>query len=437
MMKHIVQNFLVYCARRTIRRYRPLVIGVTGSVGKTSSKEAMYTVLKGKYRVRRSEKSFNTEIGIPLTILNAHNHYRNIAGWVGECIDILRKMIFGFEYPEILILEYGVQKPGDMDYLLSVVKPHIGVVTAIGDIPVHVEFFRGPEELIREKEKLVAALPPDGYAILFHDDFAVYGMREKTRAHVMTYGSEAHADVCVTNYKLQTIQEGESGDVPSGISFKIMHGGHMVPFRLYGALGVAQAYAAAAAATTGLALNLNLIEITEAMHNYQSPAGRLRLLKGIKNSFILDDTYNAAPESMRIALETLKELPARRKIVVLGDMLEIGKYAEQVHRRMGDIAAEFVDFLVTVGPRAKFIADEAMIRGVENDARRLSRDCVLQFDDAVAAGKALDPLVKEGDLILIKGSQSMRMEKVVEEIMAHPERAEELLVRQDAYWRNA
>jgi len=435
-MKSILQKFLAFAARAVIRRYNPKIIGITGSVGKTSTKDAIYTVLKKKYRVRKSEKSLNTEIGLPLTVLDARNHYYNYLGWLLELLKILRKIMFGFSCPEILVLEYGIQKPGDMDYLLSLVKPDIGVVTAIGDIPVHVEFFKDPEELIREKTKLIASLSVNGNAVLNHDDYVVYGMRDSTKSHILTFGLEEHADIKITNYKLQTAKEELSGDIPEGISFKIEHEGSVVPIRLHDVFGLPQAYGAAAASTVGLIMGMNLVEIAEALSGYVPPPGRLRLLKGIKNSFILDDTYNAAPEAMRSALDSLQEFPGKRKIAVLGDMLEIGRFTEQAHRAIGDQVAGFADLLFTVGSRAKFIADEAKSRGIEKNARTLKENQVFVFNDPLSAGKALDPLIQEGDLILIKGSQEMRMEKAVEEIMAHPEQASELLVRQDEFWKN-
>lgn len=435
-MKLFLQKLLAVFARIAIKRYRPKIIAVTGSVGKTSTKDAIFAVLKKKYRVRQSEKSLNTEIGLPLVILDAKNNYNNFWGWLIELLKICKKVILGFEYPKILVLEYGIQKPGDMDYLLSIAKPDIAVVTAIGDVPVHVEFFKDPEELICEKTKLVRALPSDGHVILNHDDFAVYGMKDKTTASALTFGIEEHADVKIINYKLQITKDEELGDIPEGISFKIEYEGSVVPIRLNRAFGMPQAYAASAAVAVGVFMGMNLVEISEALRDYEPPPGRLRLLKGIKNSFILDDTYNASPESMRSALDTLKELTGRRKIAALGDMLEIGRYTEQAHRAIGDQAAKFVDLLFTAGPRGKFIADEALTRGVEPNASKLERQQVFSFDDSVSAGKALDPLIHEGDLILVKGSQGMRMEKVVEEIMASPEKAGEFLVRQDEFWKS-
>ncbi len=429
MGKSILQKILAVLAKAMIRKYKPIIIGITGSVGKTSAKEAIFAVLKKKYRVRRAEKNLNTEIGLPLAILDAKYHHRNISKWCIELVKIFRKVIFNFDYPDILILEYGVDHPGDMDYLLSIAKPKIAVVTAIGDIPVHVEFFKDPDELVAEKAKLVAILPRDGYAILNHDDPTVFDMRKKTQATVMTHGADKDADVKITNYKLQTSKDEKLGDVPDGINFKVEHEGDVVPFRIHNVFGLPHVYATSAATAVGLVLNMNLVEISQAIEGYIPPPGRLRLLKGIKNSLILDDTYNAAPESMRAALDTLHALPGQRKIAIFGDMLEIGKYSEQAHRAMGDQAAGFVDLLFCIGPRAKFIADEAVNRNL-NPAH------IFRYENSESAGRALNPLIKEGDLILVKGSQALRMEKVVEEIMAHPEESPKLLVRQDDYWKN-
>lgn len=436
-MKTILQNILAVLARLTIGRFKPMVIGITGSVGKTSVKEAVFAVLKKKYLVRRSEKNYNNEVGLPLTILGIPHHGKNIFLWcLAFCRTLGELLLPRASYPEILVLEYGVDKPGDMDYLLSIVRPSIAVVTALSDIPVHVEFFKDPEEVFREKAKLVSSLPQSGRAILNHDDYAVYSMGEKTRAGILTFGFEEHADVIISNYELRLRPDAtREGPIPEGISFKIEYKGSVVPFRLRETFGRPQALSAAAATAVGIAMNMNLVEIAEAMRDYRTPPGRLRLLEGIKHTYILDDTYNASPEAVRSALDTLKSLPGRRKIAVLGDMLELGTYTEAAHRAIGDEASGFVDFLFTVGARAKFIAEEATGRGIEKNARVLSRAQVLSFDNAQEAGRSLEPLLRSGDLVLVKGSQGMRMEKAVEEIMANPERASELLTRQDEYWK--
>lgn len=426
--KSIFQKILAVLARATIRRYKPTIIGITGSVGKTSTREAVFAVLSTKYRVRQAEKNYNNEIGFPLAILGIPHYGRNIFGWLSGLIRANMRIVWRGAYPDVLVLEYGVDRPGDMDYLLSIAQPDIAVVTAIGDVPVHVEFFKDPEELIAEKAKLVAALSEDGYAILNHDDFVVYGMKDKTQARLITFGTEEHANLRIMNYELRINKNKNGIDIPGGVSFKIGYQGNVVPIRLQNTFGMPPVYSAAASAAVGVALGLNLVEISEALAYFNPPPGRLRLLQGIKNSWILDDTYNAAPESMRLALDTLKSLPGKRKIAVLGDMLEIGKYSEQAHRAVGDQAAKFVDLLFCVGPAAKFIADEAI-------AKRSASGWVFKFDNSESVGQALDPMIQEGDLILAKGSQGMRMERVVEEIMTHPEHAGEILVRQESYWK--
>ena len=401
--KSILQHILASLARAILKKYRPMVIAVTGSVGKTSTRMAIFDMLKATHHVRTAVKNFNNEMGVPLTILGIDHQGKNIVAWVWSLIVVWLSLFFPRKkYPDILVLEYGVDHPGDMDYLISIARPDIAVITAIGDVPAHIEFFADAEALADEKAKLVIALSVDGYAVLNHDDYAVYDMKEKTKAHVMTYGFEEHADMRIVHYELRVTKDEKLGDVPEGITMKMQYNGSTVPVRLHHVFGMPACYAAAATAAVGLVLNKNMVEISESLARYEPPPGRLRLLKGIKNSFILDDTYNASPEAMRAALETLAMLPGKRKIAVLGDMLEIGTYAEAAHRSIGDRVAQCADMLITVGARAKFIADEAMTRGAERDGRVLTHEQVMRFDDPIEAGKALDSLIQEGDLILVK-----------------------------------
>lgn len=427
-MKTILQTILAFLARRTLAKYHPKIIAITGSVGKTSTKEAIFTVLKKKYRVRKSEGNFNTEIGLSLTILGAQNQGRNIFGWLTVLVRVLRDLLKERNYPAILILEYGIQKPRDMDVLTSIARPDIVVLTAIGEIPVHVEYFSSPASLVAEKLKLARAVKENGTIILNADDSCLMTALQSLQSRNMTFGFNLEADLCITNLQLRFGKDASLGDVPDGMTYKLEYAGNTVPIRLHHIFGIPQASAATGAAAVGLLLGMNLVEIADALAEYSSVPGRGRLIPGIKHSFILDDTYNASPESMRAAIDTLKNLPGGRKIAVLGDMLEIGAYTEEAHRLIGELAAGCVDLLFTVGARAKFIADEALERG-------LLQERIFRFDDSRSAGHALDPLIREGDLILVKGSQSMRMEHVVVEVMAHPEQSSKLLVRQDSYWR--
>ncbi|MDI6820646.1 MAG: Mur ligase family protein [Patescibacteria group bacterium] len=418
----ILRIVLKILAKFTIRRYRPQIVGITGNVGKTSAKEATQAVLLGFKRVRSSSKSFNNELGLPLNILGDWRSTGGIFFWFKVILSsITRLIIKNPDYPEILILEYGVDRPGDMSYLLSIARPHIGVFTAMGDIPVHVEFFNGPEGIVREKSKLISQLPATGFSILNNDDPIISNLREQTRSHVITFGFSGEADMRISNFA------NHFEDGTGGVAFKLTYGGSFVPVYLNGALSRVQAYSAAVAASIGLIFGMNLVKIAEALKRYESPSGRLKLIPGIKESIIIDDTYNASPIAMEEALEMLRNIKARRKIAVLGDMLEIGRYTLQAHEEIGRLAAKTVDFLIVIGIRGKFISEAAIRAG-------FPKKSISVFMSVRDAGLFLQSKMERGDVILIKGSQGVRLEKAVKEVMSEPQDAEKLLVRQNKEW---
>jgi len=199
-----------------------------------------------------------------------------------------------------------------------------------------------------------------------------------------------------------------------------------VPVKLINVLGKHQVYPALAAAAVGIIFNLNLVDISEGLMTYRSLAGRMKLIKGIKNTLIIDDSYNAAPLSTLAALETLKDFSEQqekgRAIAVLGDMLEIGRYAPETHERIGKKVVETSNLLFTVGERAKFIAKGAREKG-------MIKNKIFEFCTSDEAGKPLQNIIKEGDIILVKGSRAMKMEKIVKEIMAEPRKAKTINYR--------
>jgi len=408
-----------------------MIIAVTGNVGKTSTKEAISVVLSGTRRIRSGKGNLNNEFGVPLVIIGGFDEEYYEKGpslwfWFKVLVVGCWLLVVGYRYPEILILEYGADKPGDIKKLVQKFKSHIGVVTAVGEIPVHIEFFSGTEAVAREKARLVETLDSTDYAILNFDDDVVLDMKGKTKAKVITFGFGEGANLRISNFEYKS-----ENNAPIGVSFKLHYGQNsFVPVNIIGSLGKSQAYAAAAAASIGVATNMNLVEISDALLYYDGPKGRLKILTGIKNSWIIDDTYNASPASTRLALSVLRELPAKRRIAVLGDMLELGRYSIQAHQAIGDLAGSFVDILVCVGARAKFIADSASRNFSENGFGKN----MFTFETADLAKKKVQELIEEGDLILVKGSQGMRMEKIVEEIMAEPLKKNELLVRQSKKW---
>lgn len=411
-------------AKLTIWRYKPSIIGVTGNVGKTSAKMAIAAALSADRNVRASSKNFNNELGLPLNILGDWDKTDGMFFWLKVILFAKWQLIFkNPRYPEILVLEYGVDRPDDMKYLLGIARPQMGVITAVGNVPVHVEFFSGAEGVAREKVKLVAQLPTTGFAILNADDPKVLAMRNDTRGRVITYGFSEKADIKITNFsnRLDT----ETGE--AGISFKINYNGNVVPIRMNNVLGKTAAYASAVGAAIGMTFGINLVKIAENLSKMEMPAGRLKVMPGMKGSTIIDDTYNASPLAMREALEVFKNLKAKRKIAVLGDMLEIGKYTMEAHEEIGAFAAKQADILLTVGLRGNFIAEGAL-------KNKMPKNAVFTFDDIHDAGHFLQEKLKAGDVVLLKASQGVRMEKVVKEIMAEPLRSKELLTRQDKDW---
>lgn len=393
-------------AKATIRKYEPSVVSITGTVGKTSTKEAVYAVLKDLRLVRKSSGSFNNELGVPLTILGDWDKVGGIFFWIKVILTGILNLIKKAKYPEILILEYGVQKPGDMKYLLDIAKPSIALMTAVGEIPVHVEYFNSPESVAKEKFKLLEALPAIGFAILNNDDEAVGEMAEKIRAHSMKFGYGSDSDVRITGFENLSTE-----DRPFGISFKLGYGGAIVPVRIAGAFGKAQSYAAAAAACVGLIFGSNLVRISENLSsNYIPPKRRMNLLNGIKKSYVLDDSYNASPLSMRAAIDTVKDLNAARKIGVLGDMLELGQFSLQAHEEIGHLAGEVFDYLVTVGTISKMIVEGAIKGGV------IDKKNIKSFDKAEDAIGFIKDLLKPGDLVLIKASRGIGLDKVVDAV---------------------
>ncbi len=428
MLIKLLQLYLYWLSKIILRRHKPVIIGITGSIGKTSARDAVFTVLSSQFSIWRGEKgkNYNNEIGAPLVILGARHHGRNLFGWIGVFFIFLRRLFSG-SYPKLLILEMGVDHPGDMDYLVNLAPPAIAVITGIGKIPVHVEYFENPEAVLAEKAKILNALTQNGKAILNADDKNVLMLKEKSRAPVLTYGMGETADVGVEEFRV-FFRDEHGIKIPDGVVFKIRYQGALIPVRLSGALAKTQALAAAAGFCAGIVFGMNPVAIAEALAEFRPPPGRMRILKGNKRTIIIDDTYNAAPAAMEAALETLASLPAKRKIAVLGDMLELGAYTEEAHRKIGRMIPPSADILFTVGTRSRFIEEEALRSGFfESQVRHAA--------DSREVESMLEPMLEPGDMVLVKGGQGMRMERVVLAIMAEPEKAHELLVRQSVDWK--
>ncbi len=353
------------------------VIGVTGSVGKSSTKEVIASVLAGKFGTYRSPGNLNNEIGLPLSLLE-----------LGETT-------------EIAVLEMGgAYATGELALLASIAKPRIAVVTNVH--AVHLERMGSIEAIAETKAELVDAVPADGFAVLNGDDQRVRAMASRCAGRVLTYGLDEANDIRATKVETEAL-EGTSfwlhveGEERFHVKVPLV-GGHAVELAL-------------AAIAVGHGLGMYIAEMLEG---FKDPAIQIRLLvlPGPGGSRIIDDTYNASTPSMLSALGLLASLKPRRAIAVLGDMRELGDLAEDEHRVIGRRAGQVADHVVTYGTLARLIGEEASTigRGVDGDPPSVTSFDLDQREELVAF---LLGELREGDVVLLKGSRGLRMEEMV------------------------
>jgi UDP-N-acetylmuramyl pentapeptide synthase len=426
-MTKLLEEILAAYARLTLVFHKPKIIGITGSVGKSSTKEAVALVLKNKFSVRASAGNLNSQIGLPLAVLGfgkPGGHQKNLQSyleWLGILILGFFR-IFQFNYPKVLVLEMGTDRPGDIANLLNIVGHlDVAVITDIGIS--HLEFFRSPDALKKEKLSILAGLGKNKTAVLVADNEKVLEGVNPSKYNSITYGFSEDAEISAQDFAITTKNN------QFGLTFKVNYKGTRIPFFVPGALGKPTVYACLAATSVGISFGLNLVEISQALEKFATPPGRLKLLEGINSSSVIDDTYNAAPSSTILALEAQADLPAPRKIAVLGHMAELGNQTEEGHRL---VAAKIVEagiaLVFLVGEKTKFIQDEL-------EKRRFSGSVFYFADSELAANAVMDSILP-GDAVLVKGSQSARMEKIVKKIMKDPAKAKKLLVRQTSQWLN-
>ncbi len=400
-MRKILQSILRFLARRMITRYQPVVIGVTGSVGKTSTKEAIYEVLHRNFFVRKSYGNINNEIGIPLAVLGIEpsgtrerratwqTRWRLIVGVVRAIWQAWGPL--PLKFPKILVLEIGADRPGDIAYLSEMVKPQIAVISAIGGVPVHVEFYPTPQAVAREKAHILDYLGNQGVAVLNADDAIVSGLKKQVHGRIISFGITHKADIWASDISHYVVH-----DRIEGVSFKIHKGDSFVPVRVSGLIAGHQIYSLLAAAAVGVQFGMNLVEISSALEAVEPFKHRMTLVPGIKNTSLIDDTYNASPLSMQAALEALKDFGQnRRKIAVLGDMKELGTYSQEAHKKIGKLALASAKVLITIGELSKDMGGQHVAS---------TADAILKLKE----------IIQEGDVILVKGSRALKMEAIID-----------------------
>lgn len=419
-LKEIIIKILTYLAQKTVEKHKPYIIALVGSVGKTMARETIYAVLSKKNSVRTSEKSLTTDIGVPLTILGCPYTIRTLSGWIYNMVYALKHVLFIKQYPQYVILEIDGHTKGEMARLVKWLPIDMLVVTTIGEIPAHVEYFQTPDALREEYMSVQKALKDNGKLVVYADDQYAHSFASDSH-QTITYGSKDTADISAHTY---TILYEENK--PIGISFSLKKPLLDNPVIIKGALGMHTVNAALASMGVLQALGEHPFSMLGVFEKLSTPPGRMKILLGIKDSVIIDDSYNSSPVAVEELTTVMGKVNGKRKIIVLGDMLELGRFSAEAHREVGRESTG-VDMLVCVGVRAKFIKEGALEKGMEPAS-------VLHFDTPEKAGEYLQNVIVGGDIIAVKGSQDIRMERCVEEIMAEPQSKEKLLVRQSEEW---
>lgn len=353
-------------------KFSPLCFGITGSTGKTTTKEMLAHILQAKFSVLKTEKNYNTEIGVPLTLFQLNVTH------------------------SALVVEMAMRGKGQIAWLAEIAKPKIGIITNIG--PAHLEFFKSVEEVAEAKAELLQALPPDGIAILNSDDSFFPFLKSRSQCEVITFGMSTSADVSA---------EVLSKTKPLLLRLKTFKGDAIVEVPIEAEHDVLNLLSAVAAS---LVAGLSLEEIKEKIPTLPRPPMRMELLNLPPGILVINDAYNSNPASLKAALMYLKE-KSGRKIAVLGDMLELGENSEKIHYEAGKWVVDAgVDFLITVGKLSQFIGKGAEERG-------MSSDQTFYCGDREEALFILHRLLEEGDVVLVKASRKLELDKLVEELI--------------------
>ncbi len=419
LARFLAASLLASLAKAVLAKYKPTVVMVTGSVGKTSTKDAIVAALSGDFHLRASEKSYNSEFGVPLTIIGAKNPWDDAGAWLKTIGEALALIFFPNHYPKLLVLEVGADRPGDLWRILKIATPDAVVVTRLPDIPVHVELYPSAEAVRQEEFAPAYALSEGVPLVISADDHNAKRLAAGLSVSLSTFGTAKEATV-----RIEGIGPCIEERAPCGVRADIVVEGKKYPLLVRGALGRSQVFAPAAALTLARSLGISIENALSGLASYVPPPGRARLLKGLRGALVIDDSYNASPAAVEEIVASLpKPLHTGRRIVVLGDMLELGRYSTEEHARIGKLAALHADVAVSVGERARPFADAAEAAGLP----------VMRFHTSSEAAAPLAEFIREGDIVLVKGSQSIRTERIVKALLENPDDVQHL-VRQEKQW---
>ena len=400
-MKKLVLLILQYCARKRLQKWKPIIIGITGSVGKSSTKECIAHVIEPYFHILKTEKNLNTEFGLPLTILELPPATSKW-GWIKTVQEAWKRSKISEKSYEVLVLEMGAQYPGDLKVLTDLTPPNISVVTAVE--PAHIEFFKTIDAIAYEKATLIRNLQRNGLGVVNYDNQYTRNMIHSApnNCWVKTFGFDAKADIVATRVENSLV--GLKGIIEDEGQHHGVHLPHII--------GKHSMYMVLAAWAVARKLGIPANEIAQRLKTFRNLSGRLTLIEGINQSYVIDSSYNASPASMKAALDTLKDLPTQgRKIAIIGDMLELGELEQESHTEIGLYALQHrFDLVIFCGPRMK-IAYNAFLSGPGE-----FKNIAMHYESSKEASQSITQKIKKNDLVLVKGSLGSKMKIVLEVI---------------------
>lgn len=361
-------------ARKVLSEHQVKVIGITGSIGKTSTKEFTFDLLSRKYKMIKSEGNFNNHLGVPLSLLKLTDEH------------------------EVAVLEMAMSAPGEIRALTCIAPPDIAVITNIK--PVHLQFFKSIEDIALAKREILEGTKKDGTAVLNKDDSLITEIAMDWKGKKLFYGLSEDCDIRARNIRKMG-WEGMSFDLIYGQAEEHVHFPFLYESHLYNLL---------ASTAVGYTLSVPFEDILTQIKSLKPFSMRGTIVHLKNNINLIDDSYNSNPAALESALKGLSDLPAKRKIAVLGDMLELGEKEVEYHLQAGKhVAQSGWDLLVTIGPLSRHMVEGALSAGMREDR-------TFSFEDSEQAAAQIWSLLQEGDLVLVKGSRKIESDKIVEEL---------------------
>ena len=370
---------LIDLATHFRRKWKVKVVGVTGSSGKTTTKEIIFALLLGKHRTKKTPGNYNNLYGLPLGMLSLE------------------------ETDEVFVGEMGISEPKEMEKLIEIAQPDVGVITNVN--PVHLEFFSSVGEIAVEKGKLLEGLRGERVAIVNSDDPWTANILARFKGKIISFGVKNSSDIMGKDIAWKGLEGG---------TFTVVVNKKEEEHLFIPLVGLYNLYNALAAIAVAYYFRVPLTAIKEKLAHFKGMPMRSRVLRFKEGFTLLDDTYNSNPRALELVLDHFKALTTEgRKIVISGDMLELGEWSEEAHREAGRLIANGgIDLLIGVGNLSRKSIEEAQ-------KERMPPDSLFHFPDSSQVGPFLSSLLREKDLILVKGSRAMKMELIVDYLIKH------------------